>query len=409
MLREYLNLPRQVHVLCLGMLLNRAGSFFVVFLTIYLREQLGFSVRFATLAIAALGLGSMVGSFVGGQLADQIGRRTVMLVALFGSAAMLCVMSFVREPILFLLGMFLFTCIVDMYRPAASAMIGDLVSVEKRQYSFGLMYVSINLGFAIAPPIGGILTSYSWKWLFWGDALTTGLFGLVILLLIRETRPTQAANDNRERATISKAIRHIGRDYAFLVFCLATFLNSLVFMQSIATLPIAMTGLGMSPALFGFVIAINGVLIVVAQLPLTRLLSRFDRVRVIAIGGLIVATGFGMNMFATSIVGIGFWIIVASIIVWTIGEMFQAPFMQAIVTDLAPVEFRGRYLGVFSMTYASAWALGAPLGGAIMETYGPGVLWKTCFIVGAAGVALYATLVPAIRRRSGSLAIDIPN
>ena len=201
MLKEYTQLPRPVHILCLGMLLNRAGSFFIVFLTIYLSRELGFSIQFATLTIGAAGLGAMVGSIVGGQLADQLGRRIVMIFALLGSAAILVALSFVRQPIPFLIGIFCFSTVIDMYRPAASAMIGDLVKPENRQYSFGLMYISINMGFAIAPPLGGFLAEFSWQWLFWADAITTTIFGVVIWALIPETLPQPGTSEDKSFTT----------------------------------------------------------------------------------------------------------------------------------------------------------------------------------------------------------------
>lgn len=405
MLKEYIQLPRAVHILCFGMFLNRAGSFFIVFLTIYLREALGLSVQFATLTVGVAGLGSMIGSVLGGQLADQLGRRTVMLLALFGSAVLLVALSVVRHPTAFLIGIFLLASVADMYRPAASAMIGDLVPSAKRQYSFGLMYISINLGFAIAPPLGGLLAEYSWHWLFWGDALTTALFGLVVLTAIGETQPqvqssanettNETTNEITNDATFKQAAAWMLRDIPFVIFCTATFLTAIVFMQSVSTLPLALKELGITSVEYGSVIAINGVLIVALQLPLTSWLNRFDRMLVIAVGSVLIAVGFGLNAVSTSI---GFAAI--TIVIWTFGEMFQAPFKQAVVTDLAPVELRGRYHGVSAMCYALAMTIGAPIGGAVMERLGTETLWYACLVIGIVAAVMYAALYRTIRART---------
>lgn len=411
MLKEYTQLPRPVHILCLGMLLNRAGSFFIVFLTIYLSRELGFSIQFATLTIGAAGLGAMVGSIVGGQLADQLGRRIVMIFALLGSAAILVALSFVRQPIPFLIGIFCFSTIIDMYRPAASAMIGDLVKPENRQYSFGLMYISINMGFAIAPPLGGFLAEFSWQWLFWADAITTTIFGVVIWALIPETLPQPGTSEDESFTTrpdqpkrelsFAEASLRIASDRPFVTFCLATFLISVVFMQSVSTLPVAMMDLGISAAKYGRLIAINGVMIVVLQLPLTRLLSRYDRMSVIAIGGLLISIGFGMNAFAATTT-----FFAMAIAVWTFGEMFQAPFQQAVVTDLAPAELRGRYFGVYSMSHCMALTLGAPFGGMILERYGEQMLWNASLLTGLLAVALYVLARARIQQRFESPTIE---
>ena len=91
---------------------------------------------------------------------------------------------------LFMLSVGVFAMVADLYRPAAAAMIGDLVPIDRRPHAFALMYISINLGFAIAPPIGGLLAGFSFEWLFWIDAFTMLAYGLIILLAIEETLPT---------------------------------------------------------------------------------------------------------------------------------------------------------------------------------------------------------------------------
>ena len=93
MLRDYIELPLSVRVLCLGSLINRAGSFVMIFLTIYASEEMGYGVGFAAACMGVFGFGSMLGSILGGHLADQIGRRTVMLIALIGGAAGLLLIS----------------------------------------------------------------------------------------------------------------------------------------------------------------------------------------------------------------------------------------------------------------------------------------------------------------------------
>ena len=401
MLSEYLRLPRVVHVLCVGMLINRAGAFFMIFLTIYLSEELGFGVPFATFAMGVAGLGAMLGAVCGGQLADQIGRRPVMLTAVFGGAVMLMILSVISQRLPFLFAVFAFSFVNDMYRPAGSAMIGDVVPADRRQHAFGLMYISINLGFAIAPTLGGILADYSFRWLFWGDAMTTAAFGLMIVAFIGETKPRVEANEEcqasepQDSATILQAIKHIASDATFLLFCFATLLNALLMTQGFSTLPIAMLEHGYSKAEFGRIIAVNGVLIVCAQLPLTSFLSRFDRLAVVALGALLIAIGFGSNAFGSSVP-----FVILTIVIWTTGEMFMAPFMQAIVLDLSPKHLRARYQGVFSMCFALSVVLGAPLGGQILNRYGSTVLWKCVFWVGLLSASLYLLSATAIRLRS---------
>ena len=445
-LRNYVDLPRMVYVLCVGSLINRAGSFVMLFLTIYVTEQLGAGKAFASYCIGAFGFGSVVSSLIGGQLADQFGRRATMLLALFGGATALLMLSLVTNPWLFMGVLFLFAVIIEMYRPASAAMIGDLTSGEQRPHAFGLMYIAVNLGFAVAPPIGGFLASYSFTWLFWADALTTAMFGGVVFFLMQETRPilhaaltaveaqnNAAADDQiatavqspagftqlaaaeglaslesaatdaaepgsavtaegvaakREPAiSLVSALRHVAGDWTFLLFCFCNLLTSIVFMQGFATLPLYVTERGFTKLEFGTMICVNGAMIVLLQLPLTHLLNRCNRALVLLAGELFLAVGFGLTVYADSAM-----FFVGTIVLWTMGEIFQAPYKPTIVSELAPPAMRARYMGVFNLSHALSLMIGAPLGGEILARFGPQVLWPGCFVLLLITMALYVVL-----------------
>ena len=391
-LAPYLQLPFAVHILCLGSFVNRAGSFVTVFMTIYVSEQLGYGVQFAANCFGVFGIGSIISSLAGGQLADRFGRKPIMLFALFGAATALVAMGFVQHRYGFLTLILMFSLTVELYRPAASAMMGDLVPQIHRPLAYGLMYIAFNLGFAVAAPVGGFLAEYSFQWLFFGDAATTATYGLIIFLFIKETLPSAAADASKNSATSespsttvtwSQAAGHIAADTTFLLFALATLLTSLVFMQAFSTLPIYLSQLGFSREEIGLLLSVNGILIVVCQIPVTHFMNRFHRVLVIIIGEIAIAIGFGLTTFAET--GPLF---LTTIIVWTMGEVIQAAFKQSLVADMAPADMRGRYMGVFSLCHAIGLTVGAPAGGRILDTWGPDVLWPLCFgiVMVAAGV-----------------------
>ncbi len=421
MLRHYTHLPATVHLLCFGSFINRAGTFVMLFLTIYLTQQLGTGKAFASYCIGVFGFGSVVSSLIGGQLADQFGRRSTMLLALFGGAAALLALSIVRNAWAFMGVLFLFALIIEMYRPASSAMIGDVTTADQRPHAFGLLYIAVNLGFAVAPPIGGLLASQSFLWLFWVDSFTTAMYGVVVLLLIRETRPrpaeqhesfnrgefdfassplaaaealasldsptTDAVRTGPETVSVSNALRHISGDWTFLLYCFCNLLTNMVFMQAFATLPLYLTEMGFTTKEFAMMICVNGILIVVFQLPLTHLLNRFNRVHVLLGGELLLALGFGLTVFADTAP-----LIVGTIVLWTFGEIFQAPYKPTIVSEMAPVPLRARYMGIFNISHSLSLMIGAPLGGEILARYGPNVLWPGCGALLLCTMGLYVVM-----------------
>ena len=414
MIRTYVQLPRQVYVLCLGTFINRAGTFVVPFITLYLRKELGLTVGTATLAMGAFGVGTVGAMLIGGHLADRLGRRAVMLGGLLGGAAMLLWLSTLRSPWAIIPAVAMFSLIAETYRPASSAMVSDLAPPAQREQAFTLLYVSVNLGFTIGPLIAEALARRSFQLLFWGDALTSAVYAGIIALFTRETRPVaSAANPPSDHEAVQidnvltldpappapAALRHILANRPFIVFCLATWLLALVYLQHVATVPLYMDSIGMGFDVYSRMIALNGAMIVCLQMPLTPTLQRFHRGRLVAFSALLVAVGFGLTGVAANA-----WQMAATVVIWTLGEIIQAPQMSAIVADLAPKDMRGRYFGVFSVSFSAANMLGAPLGGQVLARFGPAVLWSACVAVALLSAGLYASICSHMARKASAAA-----
>ena len=150
---------------------------------------------------------------------------------------------------------------------------------------------------------------FSSQWLFRGDAFTTLLFAMIVFFAIKETAPSAKSDDPRTGlpdpsvgpaagSSSIDALRDMRHNVRFIVFCLSVVLAASVFSQSMSTMPLHMRGLGYELTIYGWVIAVNGMLITVCQLPLTVLLTRFNRIRVTAMGVLLMGIGFGCMRFA---------------------------------------------------------------------------------------------------------------
>ena len=101
--------------------------------------------------------------------------------------------------------------LTDLYRPAVSAAIADLVPPEHRIRAYGYLYWAINLGFAVAPVVAGLLAGYAYLALFVGDAVTTFAFGVIVLLGLKETRPAAAVRAVHRRRCASVSGNSAGR------------------------------------------------------------------------------------------------------------------------------------------------------------------------------------------------------
>ena len=196
------------------------------------------------------------------------------------------------------------------------------------------------------------------------------------------------------------AARYICRDTTFVVFCLSSLCIGFVYMQAMSTLPLHLLDSGMGPKTYGRLIALNGILIVCLQIPITAWVTRFHAGTMMVAGCVLTAIGFGLTDLATGAIQIA-W----TIVVWTLGEMCQAPLGPTIVSNLAPVALRGRYMGLFTTCFSSAMMLGVPIGGLVLERWGASFVWRGCF-----GVGMLAALLQVwVRRRLLATATPAPH
>src|SRR5215208_7082539 len=208
-------LPPMYWLIWLGTLVNRLGGFVIPFLTLYLTAQRAIPVSRAALIVSLFGVGSFISQLTGGELTDRLGRRPVMLMSYFITPIFMIMLGLARDILLISIATFIVGFFTDLYRPAVGAAIADLVPPEARTRAYGYNYWAINLGAAIAPLVAGLIADRNYLILFVADALTTAIFGLIVLLGIRETRPVEAHHN--AHASIHDRIRQLRQAPILLV------------------------------------------------------------------------------------------------------------------------------------------------------------------------------------------------
>ena len=372
-------LPRPFWFLFGGMFVTRCGSFVLPYLALYLTQARHLSVAQSGLIMALYGAGATAAAPIGGFLADRMGRRFTMLLALLGGGAGMIALGFVERVELLAPAIFLVAALTEMYRPGMQAAVSDLMSGADRVRAMGLVYWVINLGYAIGLTIGGALASVSFRWLFVGDGLTTIAFGLLVAAGVPESRPAATPRAPHEKKpALWKEFVAPYRDRRFVAFLLLSFLIAVVFTQNASTFPLDMSARGLTKAEVGMVLALNGLLIVFVQPFLSPVLAPHNRSRVLAVGTFTIGLGFGLHMFASGPLAFA-----AAVAVWTMGEMAVLPVANALTADLAPPDLRGRYMGAYSMSFGAA-VCAAPVAGTwMLQTFGRTGLWAACFATGA--------------------------
>ena len=266
----------------------------------------------------------------------------------------------------------------ELYRPASAALIADLVPPGRRVPAYAAYRLAINAGFAAGPATAGFLAERSFFWLFVGDAATCALFGLVAILALPAKRRVGEVSSG-PRFELIRALR---ADRAFLLFLLGATAAATVYFQQFSTLPLHVRDNGLDLSSFGLLISLNGLAILLLELPLTAFTSRRSPLPTIACGMLFTGVGFALTGPSHTTLALA-----GTVLLWTLGEMVVAPVASAYVADLAPPHLQGRYQGAFGTTFSIAFVV-APLAGSAVYAWRPSALWAGCAALGALGAAL---------------------
>ncbi|MES4901448.1 MULTISPECIES: MFS transporter [unclassified Streptomyces] len=385
-------LPRAFWWLWTSTLVNRLGGFVAPFLAMYLTVDRGYSATYAGLVGALHGLGGVVSAVGAGVMTDRLGRRPTLLVAQSATAVSVAVLGFVQHPVAIASVAFLVGMATNGSRPAVQAMIADIVAPEDRVRAFSLNFWAINLGFAFSATVAGLIAEHGYLALFLGEAIMTLLCAVVVFVKLPESRPVREEATGAAAAEPETGLGTVVRDRPFMAVVALSFLIATLIQQAFVALPVAMGESGLSGTDFGLAIAVNGVLIVAVQIPVTRFIERHrEPTRLLIVAALLIGYGFGLTAFAGSVA-----IYALTVCVWTMGEIINTPIQMGLVARLSPTHGRGRYQGVYVLSWSLA-ALVAPLtAGAVIDHYGADVMWAACAVVGTLAAVGYAVLMRAI-------------
>ncbi|PSJ30357.1 MFS transporter [Streptosporangium nondiastaticum] len=392
-------LPPAFWWIWLSVLVNWIGGFAGPMLAMSLTAGRGYSASSAGLVLSLVGLGGIAGTFLGGALADRIGRRTTMFAAHLWTAASMALLGLSDGPWAVAASALAMGGGAAAVRPAMQASLTDLVRPEDRQRAFSLNYWALNAGGAVAAVLAGLMVSHGYTPIFLADGAATLACGVLVLAKVPETRPSPTPEPTAPlpgAGTTTSVPVH--RDGPFMLFVLMTAVFAMVFQQGFSTLPVVMTAEGHPPETYSLVSAANGLMIVALQIPLTRLVSGRPPAVVLPAAGLLLGGGFGLTMFADSAAAFA-----CTVLIWTLGEILQAPAGIAVTADRAPAHQRGRYQGVYGGAWSAAAFLAPAGGGWILDHWGATTLWALCALL-ATTAGLGGALVTARHKnfRTGS-------
>jgi predicted MFS family arabinose efflux permease len=319
-----------------------------------------------------MGLGSVVGSYLGGFLTDKFSYYYVQFWSLLLNGFLFLLLGQMHTPLLLSINVFMLAMVGDAFRPAnfASVMVYSNPNTITRSYS--LVRLAVNLGFGIGPAMGGLLAySFGYQWLFWVDGFTCFVAAFIFRTQLKRKKEPQKAVVHSD--AVAEKPRSAYRDPLFLVFFCFMTLTYISFTQFFTMTPVYLRETYRLPEnQIGMIIAINGLLIALIEMPLVyQLENRFRKINLVMLGAGLIGFAFLVHNLIPGIFAIAF----VSVVAVTFGEMLNLPFANSIALGRSTPANRGQYMALYSISFSIAQILSPTIGMQVVDRWGFSTLW----------------------------------
>jgi MFS family permease len=371
--RIYHEFPSKFWIVVLVSFIDRiGGTLLFPFFSLYITQKFNVGMTQAGIILGIFSVFGLVGSMVGGALTDKFGRRRLILFGLVFSALSTLSLGLAKTlaalyPLAVVIGL-----LSDVAGPANQAMIADLLPEKQRAEGFGILRVAGNMAWIIGPTIGGFVANRSFFLLFVMDAVISCIVAVLFYLLMPETKP-EAPDEAQPQSMLQTFAGYafVLRDFAYGSFLLAAMLMGLVYQQMYNSLSVFLRdNHGITPQGYGFLLTTSAITVILLQFWMTRQIKHRPPFLMMAAGTVFYMVGFSMFGFVSA-----YFLFALAIVVITFGEMMIMPTSLALAAGFAPEEMRGRYMALFSLSWALPATIGPGAAGLILDNYNPNLLW----------------------------------
>ena len=383
-IESFKGLSKEIWYLSLVTLVNRAGTMVIPFLSLYLKKDLDFSNDDVGWILVFFGIGSVIGSWLGGKLTDHIGFYKVMVYSLFLTGLSFIALQYISSFWGLCFGILILMSIADTFRPALFVSLKVYSKPENQTRSLALIRLAINAGMGIGPTFAGlIIVVKGYDILFWIDGITCILAILLFRHLVKEPKKVIFKSETDLPIVVKNVIYQDKTYWIFLAIC---FFFGMAFFQLIFTLPLYYEEIfGLNEFQIGLIMFINVAIIVIFEMPL---ISYLEKRLIPIIKHITMALALlGLSYY---ILFQNFWIgvLIVSIVIITFSEMLGFPYTNKFALNRAKEGFEGSYMALYTIAFSLAHIFSSKIGLGIIDNYGYQINWIVTGTYGALGVLL---------------------
>ncbi|WP_312750060.1 MFS transporter [Epilithonimonas hominis] len=379
-INTFKGLSREAWMLSIVMLINRSGSMVLPFLGVYMTDHLKFSLENTGIVLSFYGIGSVLGSWLGGFLTDKFGEYYIQSWSLFLSAPIFIIMPFFSSVEMMALLIFLQSSISDTFRPANSVAITKYARPENLTKAFSLNRMAINLGFSIGPALGGILSGISYNFLFIVNGIGAVTAGIIYVIFFRRRNKIFREKKKLEPTkTIEKTVtKSPYKDYPFLLYSFLCAVFAVCFFQFFNTIPLFYKDVAkLDQSTIGFILGYSGFIIVLLEMPLVSLAERVLKIpQILSIGIIMSSFSYLLLLFGSNIP-----LLLLSMSILSIAEIWVLPFMSTVTALRAERGNKGAYMGLNGIAFSFSFIFTPFLGTYVVSHFGFDSLWIGSFAI----------------------------
>ena len=337
----YSGLSTEVWLLSLVMLINRSGTMVIFFLSVYLTQELNFTLQQTGVMLACFGAGSFTGAFLGGRITDKLGYHPVMFWSLFTGGILFMLIPLIKTYLLLCIFFFILSSFSEAFRPANMTAVAFHSKPENYARSVSLNRLAINLGFSVGPAIGGILATISYHYIFIVNGITCISAAFIIYFSLKNKRKSPP------QKTLA-VLKSPYRDRTYLLFLVAAYFYALCFFQFFLTMPLYYKAMQLSETQIGYLMALNGVMVAAIEMIMVyNMEGKTSVYNFIALGALLLLIAYLSIPFLA-----GFAAFALLVVIISLSEMFAMPFMNTFMNNRSDDSNRGQYAALFSMSWS---------------------------------------------------------
>jgi len=378
-INTFKGLSREAWMLSIVMLINRSGSMVLPFLGVYMTNHLKFSLENAGIVLSFYGIGSVLGSWLGGFLTDKFGEYYIQSWSLFLSAPVFLIIPFFPSIEMMAFLIFLQSTISDTFRPANSVAITKYARPENLTKAFSLNRMAINLGFSIGPALGGIFSGISYNFLFVVNAIGALTAGVIYVIFFRKRNKIFQKKRKSAPAEVSKKVgKSPYKDYPFLLYSFLCAVFAVCFFQFFNTIPLFYKDVAkLNQTTIGFILGYSGFIIVLLEMPLVSIAERTLKIPQILFLGVFIS---GLS-YLLLLSGSNIPILLLSMTILSVSEIWALPFMSTVTALRSENGNKGAYMGLNGIAFSFSFIITPFLGTYVVSRFGFDTLWYGSFAV----------------------------